>query len=299
MSIFPYIFITLVVICGSALFLHSSLYIFAKQLITMSLIEILFLFPFFMCIITLRYICIITSRIIFRHFGRRAYIFFAAVGVTIHELSHWIFALLFGHKIIKIKIFDPNSQTLGSLHHSYNTKSWFQTSGNFFIGLAPFIIGSSLLVGVTGLLAGFIHIPSTPVLTYRHIVSLTSFTDVIAFMKDIAHVARWSINTLFRIQNLLNPAFYIYTLLLIAIGSQMSPSLSDFRGALYGVTVMTCAVIIGNTLFVSFYKVPSLPYSSFVIYNRVVNTVINAVVINCFAAGAVLLGAIVKRILMC
>lgn len=67
------------------------------------------------------------------------------IGVIIHELSHLIMALIFGHHIQSVSLLhvpnvnDPNDRGLGYVNHVWNDESLYQKVGNVFIGVAPVI----------------------------------------------------------------------------------------------------------------------------------------------------------------
>ncbi len=71
------------------------------------------------------------------------------IGVPIHEISHAIFNIIFGHSIDKIVLFDPDGcedGELGYVRFSYNTESLYQCIGLFFVGIAPIICGSCVIL---------------------------------------------------------------------------------------------------------------------------------------------------------
>lgn len=88
-----------------------------------------------------------TEAFIFSGLGNAGRILFSFIGTPIHEASHALMCLIFGHKIVDIKFFipNPNSYVAGYVNHTYNPKSIYQNIGNFFIGLAP-IFGGFFLV---------------------------------------------------------------------------------------------------------------------------------------------------------
>lgn len=76
------------------------------------------------------------------------------IGVVIHELSHLVVALLFGHRIDRVSLLhipnahDPNDRGLGYVSHVWNDDSLYQKIGNVFIGIAP-VIGCSLVMVIS------------------------------------------------------------------------------------------------------------------------------------------------------
>lgn len=85
--------------------------------------------------------------------GLPGMILFGGVGVIVHELSHLILALLFGHHIDRVALLhiprrdDPNDNCLGYVNHSWNDHNLYQRCGNFFIGIAP-VIGCTLIMAL-------------------------------------------------------------------------------------------------------------------------------------------------------
>lgn len=97
----------------------------------------------------------LSKRFLVNNFGDNSQLIVGGVGVVLHELGHGIFAVIFGHKITHIKLLDfhfKNSTTLGSVEREWDTHSVYQQIGNFFIGIAPYYICSTVLFVIQSLL---------------------------------------------------------------------------------------------------------------------------------------------------
>lgn len=113
---------------------------------------------------------------------------FGFIGVSVHEFSHYIFCILFKHKITDVKFFKPNWDTgvLGYVNHSYNTKSLFQSIGQVFISIAPMIVGSSLIIllskafGISFI--GLKSILSNPLLGFKSMIFIYIFICISSYM---------------------------------------------------------------------------------------------------------------------
>lgn len=83
----------------------------------------------------------------FGSWGRAVCYVTGAIGTPIHECSHALFCLIFGHKIEEMRLFqiDDDDGTLGYVWHSYNRRNVYHIIGNFFIGIAPIIVITALL----------------------------------------------------------------------------------------------------------------------------------------------------------
>ncbi len=87
--------------------------------------------------------------------GRAVCYVTGVIGTPIHESAHALMCLLFGHKITEIKFFqiDKESGVLGYVKHTYNPRNVYQQAGNFFIGVAPVLLGNAAILLLLFLLA--------------------------------------------------------------------------------------------------------------------------------------------------
>jgi hypothetical protein len=149
---------------------------------------------------------------------------FMSIGTIIHELSHFLTALLFLHTPTRVELFRPikgkQDGCLGFVEHSYK-KTTYRTAGNFFIGCAPMILGSAINI----LLFRLINI------------------DVINVMDKIVKKPSWNRAKVILKQALLqidykNPVVWFIIFIILSITISMNMSGKDFENSLVGFFAM-------------------------------------------------------------
>lgn len=170
-------------------------------------------------------------------FGTKGYLYiFGWLGTSVHELGHAIFAIIFTHKVSEIKLFTPSSgKSLGHVKHSYTKGNPYQTLGNFFIGLGPVLLGSFLLLVVTWFLfsLNIFHVARK----YEVVLNSGLFQSFVSLKNAVINIGQGVWET-FRFiitapgSNWWKLLLFFY--LFYAIGSSISLSTSDIKGAFRG-----------------------------------------------------------------
>jgi hypothetical protein len=205
--------------------------------------------PLLALVVLLNITAIFTARLSVRFWGRNLFLYgFGWLGCSVHELSHAFFALIFGHKISEIALFEPNSngESLGHVSHSYNKNSIYQKTGNFFIGISPLLFGGIVLFFCVLLL---FHFDVTALSSFR--ISTHVLTDL-TLLKQIG-INIW--NSLITFSNIVftgsasvwwKSALLIY--ILYSTGSSMTLSKSDVGSAISGFLWLIIIFLIFNLL---------------------------------------------------
>jgi hypothetical protein len=171
---------------------------------------------------------------------------FAWLGTTIHEAGHALFAVIFRHKINKIKFFspDPATGTLGYVDHSYNKKSLYQQVGNLFIGIGPIIMCCLVLYALSYLLFR-IKLNNLSTLT----INTETFHSSATFMAAVAEI--WSgikafVSEVFSgsHSSFLKVAIFVYCF--YSIGSSITLSKSDLATSGKGFLTVVIAIFVFN-----------------------------------------------------
>lgn len=192
--------------------------------------------------------------------GRKSIYITGFIGVPIHELSHALAAVIFKHKISKIKLFQPNNEdgTLGYVKHTYNPLSIYQQIGNFFIGIAP-ILGGIFSIGI---LMYFLipNIYNEFRLTMLSSINEMNLINLISTFKEL-------IKLIFTLNNFINIRFIVFLFLAICISSHISLSKADIKGASKGIFSIFFIFMILNLLGITRYISLSMiiSYNMFII----------------------------------
>ena len=171
---------------------------------------------------------------------------FAWLGTAVHEAGHALFAIVFRHKINKIKFFspDPSTGTLGYVDHSYNKKSLYQQIGNFFIGIGP-IMMCCLVLYVLSYLLFKIKLNNLSTLT----ITTDTFRSMATFGAACAEI--WSAIKAFVLEvfrgphsNFIKVALFLFCL--YSIGSSITLSKSDLATSGKGFLTVVIVIFVFN-----------------------------------------------------
>lgn len=173
-----------------------------------------------------------------RSIGWKGILFTAWFGTPIHEIGHVVFAKLFRHKVTHIALFEPNPNTggLGHVEHQFQPYSLYQRVGNFFIGAAPMIFGSIVLVTML-----YIFVPNAKEIFAS--IFHEKYTLPILF----SSVKNFFLG-LFALENIKTSIFYAFLYLSFCIASHIAPSGQDLKNMWGGFTWMIVLLIIVNAV---------------------------------------------------
>ena len=166
----------------------------------------------------------------------------AWIGTPVHEMGHALLCYVFRHNVIDVKLFSPDAEKgiLGYVNHSYNPKSVYQKIGNFFIGIAPILSGTGVIMILFRIL-----LPSECKDMFS---AIRAFEWPNKFSLEALQLIYGGIIKLFSIlfttSNLKSIVFWIFIYLAISISSHMALSPADMRGASSGIGTMYILIVV-------------------------------------------------------
>lgn len=168
------------------------------------------------------------------------------IGTPTHELGHAFFCVVFGHNITEIQLFrpDPVTGTLGFVKHSYNPNNSYHQIGKFFIGVGPIIFGTVALILLSYWLLDINLIDGVGVKAASpDLGSWQTFTELFG---DLWNWSSSLFVTVFSGNNFLSWQLYFFLYLDFAIGSHISLSKADLKGAWYGLGAIIGTLLLFN-----------------------------------------------------
>lgn len=168
--------------------------------------------------------------------GAKFYIWgFAGIGTIIHELGHAIMCIVFWHRIRDISLFNPVGKggQLGHVNHSYSRGNPYQLIGNFFIGIGPIISGTLAIYWISLYLLDYTFFSFLNSISFGGVDSF-SFQAVQELLVNIVDRSSEFIAMFFQTSYLTNWKFYLFLYLVFSIGSNITLSPPDIKGAWSG-----------------------------------------------------------------
>ena len=157
-----------------------------------------------------------------------------AIGTPVHELSHALMCVIFGHRITKIQIYNTKkkAKVLGFVEHTYNRRNLYNLMGNFFIGIAPIVVGGLVVTLFVALL--------TPEMYNDMIGEFDAMSSAASsgYLSQLVIGAGRLIAAVFSPENVLRWQWWICIILSFAISIHMEISRSDIKGGLKGLGVI-------------------------------------------------------------
>ncbi|WP_045516747.1 hypothetical protein [Neobacillus niacini] len=193
-----------------------------------------------------------SNKFLFKTFGPRGVLATAWIGTPIHELGHLLQCYIWGHRVTRVKFLQLNSPSgvLGYVEHQYNPGNIYQQIGNFFIGMGPIFSGIGVLI-----IGMYLLVPES-YQTFREYIVVHISTDV-QDSNDLMVIGRAVLaitKSLFTIENMLNPLFWIFLVLAISISSHIALSRADINGSAKGLLMIFFVSFITN-LVTSFFGI--------------------------------------------
>lgn len=162
------------------------------------------------------------------------------VGTPVHELSHALMCLIFGHRITDIKVYNmkKRSKTLGYVEHTYNRRNVYHLIGNFFIGIAPIVVGGLAVTLFVRLLTPWMY--NDMMKEFYSVMSADGAGFFVELVKGVVSV----FVSFFKFSNFANWRWWVCIVLAFAISIHMEISRSDIKGGLQGLGVIAIILLV-------------------------------------------------------
>ncbi len=190
-------------------------------------------FPIIFACIVLNLLSKAQNRFLYRIGGWNALMLTAWIGTPIHELSHFLAAVIANHKILELKLFKPNKRTgtIGYMAHTYQEDSFYQTTfGNAITAIAPFFGGAlAIYLLSTFLFPSFsLFSEAVPRINFFPFDKTLDPEIWTGFFESHLNFFKYLFHTFFSAQMLHSWKLYLFLFIMFGIANHLSPSGQDF-----------------------------------------------------------------------
>jgi len=197
-------------------------------------------------------------------FGRIVCMTTGFIGVPVHEIGHVVFCIVFGHRIVEMKLYWPNSSdgALGYVNHSYNRRNVYHQIGNFFIGFGPILFGSAVLLAmmvglVPSLFEAFRDGSDFSEVPYLGVFSL-------AVLGHVFEVMRGASSAFFSSSDIGDWRWWVFMIPACSIALHMSLSVPDIKSSWIGFGFIVATLLMVNAILYFAWDVGALTNHSLV-----------------------------------
>ncbi len=164
------------------------------------------------------------------------------IGVPIHELSHLIAAKIFFHKVKSIKLFQKmdDEGTLGYVNHEYDKHNPYHQIGNFWIGIAPIIGGTFVII----VMMYFMNNTMFQEYFNLFVQPVSTVNDQLVGMTIISY-AKTTLK-MFSAENLKDIKVIIFCLISMCVALHMSLSKADMKSSINGLICIFAGIVLLN-----------------------------------------------------
>jgi len=180
-------------------------------------------------------------------FGRTVCIATGFIGTPVHEIGHALFCLIFRHRIVEIKLYQPNSEdgTLGYVNHRYNPKSIYHQMGNFFIGFGPILFGSAALLLLMFWLVPDLFAAFKVNSNFSEVLNLNIFS--FSALKYVYDTMLGASVTFYSFSEFGDWRWWVFMIPACSIALHMSLSVPDIKSSFAGFCFIVITLLIVNT----------------------------------------------------
>ena len=170
------------------------------------------------------------------------------IGTPVHELSHALMCVLFGHTVKKISMFGDSrrSRTLGYVEHTYYRGNLYHQIGNFFIGISPVVAGGLVILLLVRVLTPDIYFGMCTETAHIGAAFAAGFDGgaVLSLLGGVGSM----MGALFSLDNFLSWRWWLCMLIVFSIAIHMEVSRSDILSGIRGLSVISAMLLVADII---------------------------------------------------